>query len=230
MTRTVTATASGSGSQNGMLLTVKVLDGAAAVQNGAVADSDTFTVPELSIDPDATGSWVYGAVIQGASDTTFTAAATTTFSSNVADATHGAAYGSFRTTSTTTSGTPVTVGATAPTVPSGEGNIAVAEILTAGTLSEDSSSPASVSTTAAKTETTAAFAPPAGTLLLAQVVANYSGSGAVAMSVSDSGGLTWTELVADPIGLTSVWIAQVPGNPPQPYVVPSLAAIQAASW
>jgi hypothetical protein len=214
MSRTVTATASGSGSANGILLRVAVLDNAATVQTGAAtANSDAFTVPDKAITPTATGSWIYGALVQGASSTTFTAVSGTTFSANIADTTHGAAYGTFRTTGTTTSGTPVTVGASAPTVPSGEGNIALLEILAAGTLAEDATTPAAVSTTAAKTITTASFTPPAGTLLVAQVAADYSGSSTVTMAVTDTGGLSWAKAVADPIGLTSVWIAQVPGAP-----------------
>jgi hypothetical protein len=210
MSRTVTATASGSGSANGILLTVRVLDNAATTQTGATANSDAFTVPDKAITPTATGSIVYGAVVQGSSDTTFTAVSGTTFSANVADATHGAAYGSFRTTGTTTSGTPVTVGASAPTIPSGEGNIALLEILAAGTLTEDATSPSAVSTTSAKTIATAAFSPPAGSLLVASVAADYSGSGSVTPTVSDSGALTWVERAVDPVGLASVWIARVP--------------------
>jgi hypothetical protein len=211
MSRTVTATASGSGSTNGILLRVAVLDNAATVQTGAAtANSDAFTVPDKAITPTATGSLIYGSLVQGASSSTFTAASGTTFSANVSDTTHGAAYGTFRTTSTTTSGTPVTVGATAPTIPSGEGNIALLEILAAGTLAEDATTPAAVSTTTAKTITTASFTPPAGTLLVAQVAADYSGSSTVTMAVTDTGGLSWAKVVADPIGLASVWIAQVP--------------------
>ena len=105
MAITVTAVASGAHSVNGIALTVKVLTGAASVQNGASASNSTANPPELAIAPVATGSWVYGAVSNVQAATSYTPAATTTFSANVPDATNGSTYGTFRSTATTTGGT-----------------------------------------------------------------------------------------------------------------------------
>lgn len=233
MSYTVTAAQSGGNTFNGIALTVKVLTGAAATQNGQTAGSDSVTTPDLAITPNATGSWVYGALVNDVASPAYTPGAATTFTQNVTDATNGAVYGTFRSTATTTGGTPVTLGATAPTPL--HTAITLAEILASGTLAEDASSPAVISTTAATTVTTASFTPPAGSLLVAVVSSNFSGWAASTVTVTSTGSpsLAWTRQAADGFGLTSVWIAQVPGaaaGAPQPLVVPSLAAIQAASW
>lgn len=211
MSITVTATQSGGGAFDGMGLTVKVVNNAAATQNGATAANDsTITVPELSITPSATGSWVYGAAVNGAAGTGFTAAATTTFDLNAVDTTNNAAYGTCRSTGTTTGGTPVTIGGSGPTEGGGGLGVALAEILAAGTLAEDASSPASVSTDTALTITTAAFTPPAGSLLVAVVAANYSGSGVNVLTMSNSGtALTWVKLIQTTnFGGSAVFIAR----------------------
>jgi hypothetical protein len=222
MSLTVTATQTGaSGTAPGIALTVKVLTGQASSPAGATADSVTATVPDLAITPSGTGSWVYGAVANLAASTAYTAAGTTTFSANVSDTTNGLAYGTFRSTSTTTSGTPVTVGGSAPAEGSGALAVALCEILKGTTLAEDSSSPAAVNTKTAATITTAAFTPPAGSLLVAMVASDGSGDGthSMTMAVADSSGLTWTQAAVAPLPagsatyqVASVWTAQVPGG------------------
>ena len=209
---TVTATQSGTGANNGTTLTVKVITGQAASPIGATAESATTTTPELAITPTGTGSRVYGATINGASATAFTAASNTTFTQNVT-AYGGVAEGTFRLTGLTTAGTPVTVGATAPSgLASGNCDIALAEILTAGTLAEDASSPAVVNANA-ETVTTASFTPPAGSLLVASAVSNATGSGPVALTIT-GGGLTWTARSvsgnASGTGYAAVWTAPIP--------------------
>jgi hypothetical protein len=178
MSFTVTATQAG-GTHNGMALCVKVLTGAAAIQNGTTASSISTTTPDdPTFTPAATGSWVYGAVVNGSSSTAYTPASGTTFEANVSDTTNTCVYGAFRTTSTTTSGTPITVGATAPTGTAGFIDEAIAEILAASgqTLAESASAPAVASTFTATTVSTAAFAPPAGSLLVAMVATDTSGA------------------------------------------------------
>ncbi len=219
MALSVTAAESGAGAYNGMALTVKVLTGQASSPIGATASSGSITTPEVSITPSGTGSYVYGAVYNANVQTLFTAAANTTFSQNVGDNTNGVAYGTFRLTATTTASTPVTVGATAPAETAGYLSIALLEILKGTGLAEDSSSPAGVNTTSAETLSTAVFTPPAGSLLVAQVVANSTGDGtnSMAVTVSDSSGLTWTRraFYTTTIGsatyeAVSIWTATVP--------------------
>jgi hypothetical protein len=219
MAITVTAAQSGAGVSNGLALAVKVLTGAAPAQNGTTASSETVTAPQLAITPAGSGSLVYGAVVNGVTSTAFTANGATAFSANYSDGTDGVALGTFRTTSVTTSGTPVTVGASAPAEVSGDLYIALAEILAAGTLAEDASSPAAV-TASAQTVTTAAFAPPPGSLLVAMAATAWAGSGALAVTVS-GGGLTWAQLSGTgTVDLASVWIAYVPGVPSSRPLIP----------
>jgi hypothetical protein len=209
---TVTATAGGSVA-NGLLLRVKVLTGTSVNQFGATAvqSSSVPAAHQASITTTVTGSQVYGAITSG-SAAAQTPAASTTMLDNVVDATNGECYATLRTTAAT--GTPgaITVGASAP---SQGGGVALAEILPSGTLAEDPSSPAAVSTTSGTTVTSASFTPPDGSLLVA-MVASDGGSGTTTMALS-GGGLTWTPLaeanssVADYAG---VWIAQT--GPPDP--------------
>ena len=56
MAITVTATQGGTGAQNGLALTVKVLTGAASTQNGTTGSSAVTTTPDGSIDPAGSGS------------------------------------------------------------------------------------------------------------------------------------------------------------------------------
>ena len=222
MSLTVTAAQSGTGgTADGIALTVKALTGQAASPIGNTGSSTTITTPELAITPTGTGSWVYGAVVNVGADSTFTAAGTTTFSQNVGDTTNGVAYGTFRSTSTTTASTPVTLGATAPTESAGNLIIALLEILKGTGLAEDSSSPAVATTKTTDTVTTASFSPPAGSLLVAVVASNASGTtnDSMTMTVSDSSGLTWTRRVTGSLvegtgsyQLATVWTAPVPGG------------------
>jgi hypothetical protein len=227
---TVTATRSGAGISGGMALAVKAVTGAAVTQNGAVAASETVTVPQLAITPAGNGSWVYGALLNGDAATAYTANGATTFGQNAADSTSGATYGAFRSTGTTTAATPVTLGGSAPSEGSGYIYIALAEILAAGTLAEDSSSPAALSSSSASSLTTASFSPPAGALLVAMTSSDWSGSGSVTFTVS-GGGYTWVQLSGTgTVGLASVWVAQVPSVPPPGGLLVSPSPFSPANW
>src|SRR5258707_9488451 len=191
-----------------MALKVFVLTQAAAVQNGTAANtnfSSATTTHTLSITTTQTGSRVYGA-IEWSVNSAATAAALTTVVDDVADATNSDEYVTFKATSLT--GTPgaTTLGATSAGTTTGP--LAMAEILTAGTLTEDASTPAVASTTAATTIVTAGFTPPPGSLLVALVSSDGS-AGSTTMAVS-GGGLIWSELVKNNAAdYAGVWIAQV---------------------
>jgi hypothetical protein len=214
---TVTATQGGV-TANGMILRVQVLTGAAAAaaQTGGTGAQSASggAAHQASVTTTVAGSYVYGAMVNAAAGTTWTAAAGVTIVDTVNDATNGEFYGSCRTTTGT--GTPgaTTVGASAPT---NGGGFAGAEILPAvsGTPpAEDASGPALASTLAATAVTTASFTPPAGSLLVA-MIASDAGSGVETMALTDTSGLglTWVALAQAHVSsadYAGVWIAQVP--------------------
>jgi hypothetical protein len=210
----ITVTAAESGTTfNGILVRVKALTGATLTATPATAVFGGTGAQQASITTTQTGSFVYGA-LKTSSTTALTAAAGTTLLDNIVDSANIEILGSCRTTSAT--GTPgaTTVGASAPSV---GGQTALLEILPAGTITEDASSPASASTTAAVTITTASFTPPPGSLLVAMVSADASS--ATVITVSDSSGLVWTERIKEQAqggqtGYAGVWTAVVPGGNP----------------
>jgi hypothetical protein len=210
----ITITETGSTSQ-GITARIKVLTGAApsALQTGARATQSANAAHQASITTTVTGSIVYGAVIDG-TNTSFTAAASTTLFDNIADTTNTIRYGTCRTTAAT--GTPgaVTVGASAPTAD--VGSCALAEILPAapgGTISEDVSSPAVV------TVLTSIFCqvnvlPPPGSLLVL-MISSDGAAGVCNMTVS-GGGLNWRPLAeghATGEQYAGVWVADMSGVP-----------------
>lgn len=205
MSFTVTATQGGS-VDIGMTLVVKVVTGQAASPIGASATLTSAT-PSNSITPAGTGSWVYGANLGLLG--TYTPNGSTTYQQD----SHGAGLElvSLRSTGVTSAGTPVTLGGTAT---ASSISIALLEILAGSGLAEDASSPAPVGFTSATTLASAAFTPPAGSLLVASIETN--GGGAVTtMAVTDTSGLglTWTERVkanGAGNGYAGVWTALVP--------------------
>lgn len=227
MAITVTATQGGS-TANGILLRVKVLTNIAATQNGATkAASGSGGNGDTTITTTTTGSQVYGASVGPNSSATPTSG--TTIIDNVADATNGEQYVTWRSTSAT--GTPgaIDLGATN----TGYTGCAMLEVLPNGTITEDSSGPAAASTTSTTHVTSASFTPPAGSLLVA-LVSSDGGASATTMTVTDSSGLTWTEKIkgntagADYVG---VWIAFVPAassGPPQAFRTRLPSAVVAA--
>ena len=92
----VTATGTGEQSYSGIALQVAVLYGQAASPAGKTGTSSTATTPELAITPNATGSYVFGAIINAIADSAdFTAAATTTFLFNQTNSSNPATFGAF---------------------------------------------------------------------------------------------------------------------------------------
>jgi hypothetical protein len=212
MSITVTATSSGAGSANGILLAVRVINNGSLTQNGASTNSTAVTTPQLAITPTASGSWVYGVIGTGAAGTAFSSIDGNTTSIFNANVVSGSNWGVYRSTSgTTTSST--TYGWTLPTETAGNYYTACAEILSNGTISEDASTPAIASTSSALTITTASFTPPASSILIAAVSAQWSGTGAVSLALSDSANAySWSLLSGTGItNLTSIW-AGIPVN------------------
>ncbi len=196
MAITVTATASGSGAINGLFLAVRVLNNAALTQSGSVAQSVTATKPQLPITPGTSGSLVYGVAAVGTSGTAFSSLLANTTSIFASSLVGGEYWGAYRSSAATTT-SPTTYGWGNPTETSGTLFVACAEIQSNGsTLTEDASTPAVASSGAAKTVTTASFTPPAGSVLVALVGSNWSGSSTLTQAVTDSAGAyTWTPLV-----------------------------------
>ena len=226
MALTVTATASGAGSANGTVLAVRVLNNASLTQNGGTAQSATVTTPQIAVTPHATGSMVYGAAVTGASGTAFSSLNANSTSLYGSQLVSGEYFGVFKSSALTASTSPATYGWGAPTEPSGDYYAAVAEILAAGgTLAEDASTPAVASAAGAKSATTASFTPPAGAVLVAVVLANWTFSGAVSIAVADSASAyTWTQLTGTgTTDLASVW-AGIPNSVPLPAAAQVTAA------
>jgi len=212
---TVTATQV-SNTYQGMILQVLVLDGAAAATSqpgGTGADSvGGCTVP---ITTTQAGSVIYGAAMcDDAASMTFYANSTPFSGSPFHDTVNANYYATWYTAATVTPGGPTDYCCSG----SGAGSAAGAEILPNGTISIDASSPAVVTGSPGWTNlscTTASFIPPGGTLLVALVPSDGSGSGQTTVSVTSSPSLTWTQLIANTgdYEYSGVWVAQVPSAP-----------------
>jgi hypothetical protein len=220
---TVTAQVS-DGDLYGTVLQVVVLTGASDTQPGA-EDTGPFLVGTgitRTLTPQTTGSLVYGvdscaALPAGPYDDATTLLDGSPFgygpSPDVGIGGHGAF---FRSTGTTTEGTPVTLG-----VDMGQtatGFLAVAEIVADGELAEDASAPALVSSLNNDPATTAAFDPPAGSLLVAMVASARSDETNPVVSISDTRdlGLEWAELASlgppDSGRIAGIWAAYIPSD------------------
>lgn len=220
MSFTVTATASGAGSVNGTALQVVVLTNAVESGGASAAFSNTGTSATVaaSLTPNASGSVVaYGMQVYP-SDTL--AANNSYYNTPVSDP-DGSFYTAAKYTGTVTAGTPVTCGTTI----SGQYSaIAAYEIEgISGSPSQDASTPAFASTTSAKAVTSAAFTPPAGSVLVALVTSNGNTGGTIAEAITDTSGLglTWTQRVtASPSGSpgsqAAVFTATVPSTVTHP--------------
>jgi len=189
----------------GIAMRIMVLTGAAPAASQTGATVAAASARQASITTTVTGSRVYGA-----SDGTNVAAtpnASTTTIDDIADATHGERYQTFKATALT--GTPgaVTIGNTN----AGGTGVALLEVLAAGTLTEDASAPAVASDTTQTFVSCLNFTPPPGSLLVI-MISSDGGSGVTTMSVS-GGGLTFIEKVAQHLSsgdYCGVWIADVP--------------------
>jgi hypothetical protein len=202
----------------GGLLRTVVLTGQAASPVGTA--TQLATAYQVAVTPAATGSRIYGSIID---NTSFTFNGSTTGIDNVNDAANSAQYGTFRSSSLTTSGTPVTVGASSPSRVDGA---VVAVEFEAGTgLAEDSSAPPVVTITSGTLLQTAGFSPPAGSI----VVLLVSGLSSAA-TVSDTLGLTWnTAQIYTADGLAAVYWALVPTGALTTHTAPYLIGGSAAS-
>lgn len=101
---TLVVTATGTSSTAPTLLSVRVLNGAKSSQAGAATSTSSTTTPSSSITTTTTGSWVYGALMDNASNATLTVAAGTTTISLFQDASDGEVAATYKATSAT--GTP----------------------------------------------------------------------------------------------------------------------------
>ena len=197
----------------GGLLQVQVLDNAALA--GTPATATSATAYNCSITTTVTGSMVFGSVSNLSANATFTAESGTTILTDFADTTHTAEYGSFRTTSTTGTPGPTTVGSST-TFNTNYGCCALEILASGGTLTIDGSSPAAVDSATLTSLTTASFTPPGGSLLVAMLVADGAFSGTQVATVSSVPALTWTERInvnaaeAGLSGYLGVWTATVP--------------------
>lgn len=203
---TVTATQGGSVATS-MVMSVRVITGAAGVQNGSVASASLGSgATQVSITPTTNNSWVYAGFNSGGLGS-FTPAANNTQEVNFAGTSNQ--IGITRSTSTLTGGTPFTAGTTAP---SGGGQIVAAEVISAGTLAEDASSPPVVTTAGSGPITSAAFSPPSGSIVLV-IVATGGSAGVSTLTLTNSGGLTFTQLVtanASLFGVHAIFVAFIP--------------------
>jgi hypothetical protein len=203
----------GGNTANGIAVVLKVVTGASASQPGTTGNAAAFNI---SINPLATGSWIYGALLGGA--TGLSGESGTTFQQSVASS--GLRYCQFRTTATTTASTPITVGSTTGTAL----GIAATEILHQGTLAEDASAPAVSGFVNATSFTSAAFTPPFSSLLVLMASSNGA-AGTTTMAVTDTSGygLTWVEQAkanGGSAGYSGVWTAQMPPAPAQLQPIP----------
>lgn len=218
MALTVTATQGGT-TNAGMAVSVLLYSNAASPAAQA-AGGKTGSVSlgaagatQLAITPNATGSRIVGAMTNGV-QTLFTANAASTMLAN-SDSAIPSAWGTCKSSAATTSGTPVTIGASAPTT--GQGQIALAEILASGgTLTENTGGEPAVATSTTLTAlTTASFTPNPGDLLVLAVTTASGNSGSTTLTITNSGGLTFTSLVSIAgsfFGCNAIYVAQMPGG------------------
>jgi hypothetical protein len=224
---TVTATQTGATSA-GMLLRVRVLDYAAATQNGGTATQTGAASHQATVTTTQTGSKVYCAMCLGAAGP-MTAATGTTLDDNYQDTANTQNYATGHATALT--GTPgaITVGSSLPN--GNGGSCAVAEILQNGAIGDDGTAPPVVTSNTATSLTTATFTPSPGTLLVAMMGTHWA-SGVTTFTVTDSLGLTWIPLAqanGSSQGYAGIWVARVPGvQPPALSAVAGLATATAS--
>ncbi len=182
-------------------MSVLAFTNAASAQNGQTGSTDGGSAGQAlttTITPSATGSYIVGVnqIFPGSADPTPTSNVTV-LSAGSGDG--GCSYQTFITTSKTTSGTPITVGATNE---QGQFNgIAAAEILASGTLNYLVSG-TNVDQQQSTDNISASISH--GTLLVVLAVC----PGGVP-TVSDTTNLTWTPLVTAKSGDIGVWAAYI---------------------
>lgn len=210
---TVTATQAGVTS-NGMSMSLRVLTGASGAAGAAGANAAFGNPQQVALTPQASGSVIYGALFGFTASPTTPNAATQFLQQQSGPGN----YAQFRSAGFTAAAVPVTAGLSSA---NGGIGICAAEVKAAAgqNLSEDPGTPVPTAySNTVTTMTTAAFAPPPGSVLCLTVTAVGSkgvGSGVTTMAITDTSGLglTWTEIVkenANNAGYTGVWLALVP--------------------
>jgi hypothetical protein len=206
---------------DGVYLDVHVLTGAkgATSQPGAISatDSSTTDAGSASITTTTTGSWVFGSYADPwNSDPGITPIAGTTLIGN------GYQSGSidlcsFRLTNPVATPGAVDVGVSNNV---SQGAVCLAEILPSATIAEDASTPSpswvwTGDGSSDITETSAAFSPPPGSLIIAIVATD--GQPDTVHGITDTQGLTWHQIALGTSGsgmMITIWAADVPGTAP----------------
>lgn len=209
---TVTATATNN-TFTGGILKVYVINGANLA--GSPATGNSTTAYNCSVTT-TSGSFVYGTANNQTGSTAFTASSGTTITDDASINAGGAEGCAFHTTSASAGGA-TTVGSS--TTFAGNYGVVAMEVLTSGTQTIDTSSPAAVISTTLTSFTTGSFTPPGGDLLVAVFTACGNGSANVCVgTVSSTPTLTWTEQIKlnSTVGATNsysgVWTASVPAG------------------
>ena len=199
MSFTVTATESGASANQGVYLQVQVLTG--AIETGGATSGGTATTnvaSQGSLTPNFSHSLPLFSISADALTGALPAAASNnTYYTNAVDSTDNWAYAFGYYSGTVTAATPLTYGC-GSAAGSDHGNWCAYEIQPSGgsTPAVDGSSPAAVGSPTVQAISTAAFTPPAGSVLVAMVVAGGTGSGAgITMTITDTSGLglVWTQ-------------------------------------
>ena len=199
MAFTVTATESGASASHGVALLVRVLTNATEAGGATSGSTGGGVTSQGSLTPNFSSSYVAFSV-SGDNVTAMPAAAT----SNTYDFTNGnpssvwaTAQGHY--TGTVTAATPLTYGAGSAGAQDHANWCAYEIPASGGTITLDGSSPAGVLSAAGLASgtaaTTASFTPPVGAVLVAEVCAGGTGTGAgITMSITDTAGLgmVWT--------------------------------------
>lgn len=217
MAMTITATMSGATANEHIYLQVDVLTGATEAGGASLNSIGASGGASAggSLTPNASNSLIAFAISADNPGTNaFTALTNNSLTSTGLDGDDWL-YGHGHFTGTVTAGTPVAFGGSCTS--SDYTTWAGYEVHSSGTSTPalDASAPALASATGAgvKTVTSASFNPPAGSVLVAKIVAGGSGtSGSLAMAVS-GGSLTWTQRAGNPTVTdqsTYVFTATVP--------------------
>jgi hypothetical protein len=226
-----TVTATNTDGSSGVYLQVEVITGAAeaggasgSVDNGIANGTGSGTAFTVSLTPSSSGSFIAWAASEAsASFAAISGAANNkllTVSANAdsfEDTTNGCTPGAGYYSGSVTSGTPVTVGASNTGVSTSGPQLAVYEVKPSPSWSEDPSTPAWVKVTGTNAATTASFTPPGGSVLVAVVSCNFSGTNTGnKISVSSTPALTWTLRASNSLqsnnGGTAIYTATVPGG------------------
>ncbi len=228
---TVTSTISGNGGW-AQTLNVTAYAGASGIGQTGFANGSAASSPSLTITPQQTGSWVSTAGYDAGSTTTVTPGAGEVLDASAQDNVDLTEMWSQHTTTTTTAGTPVTVGDTLS--PAGVWDLGAVEIMPASKVNlVTSTAPQTGSGTVTATVQPVNNAAnlTGGDLLVAYV----STTNTAGVSVSSSPALNWVNVTTGSDssngdgGLISIWEAEVPNGTSSVAVQSSLSG-NPGSW